>query len=459
MTEHPGQNTFRYAGHEFVWTESHFSKDETKHLRHEYDELGSRTVEKLQEIADKQNGTTRPIRGTIDLYTLLLGHHGEDKTLDEFWTEVHTVPEWVDWAQLERGQKYFYRYALANIVGFALQGFVGENTASPSVVEVLVRTGGFSVRTLRRRLLSTFQLILQVTDTIEAIRPGGAGHTTAIRVRLLHSAVRNRIMKLAKANPDYFNVEEFGIPVNSLDSIHSIATFCCNHMWLQLPQMGVYPRKDEMADYIALWRYVGYLLATEHQHFESPARAKATMESLLVNELHLTATSGIVLHNFVEFLTDLPPFNVSAQFIAAGSRRLNGDKFCDELGMDQPGWYARACFEGQCWLIRGLAIMQQHIPPFDRLMTKWFRSMLHDAVIHNKAGLSGGSKMSFKYVPQPDQFTTKETAPWHSQTMRFHHRPLEMFSFALFVFVRSFMVMVMWTLWQFGTSLCAQYLA
>jgi hypothetical protein len=446
MAEKIGEAEYKYANYHFRWTNLHIPKGQMLPLQYEYDQLGSSVVEKLQNISQKQKQDG--YEAASDMYTLLRDHHNEDPVLQTFWDEVHTVPDWVDWDQVARGQKFFYRYAMANIVGFALQGFVGENTASASVVEILVRTGGFSIKTLRRRLLSTFQFILQVSESLESLHAGGAGHTSAIRVRLLHAAVRNRITKLAGTNPDYFDIENLGTPVNALDSIHSIATFCCNHMWLQLPQMGVYPREQEITDYIALYRYVAYLLGTHHNYFESTAKAKATMESMLVNELRLTPTSEIVCHNFVEFLKDLPPFNISAEFIEAGSRKLNGDNFCNALGMGKPGWYAYACFQGLCWLLRALAFLQQKSKKLDSKISTWFQQQLHNAIIYSKDGLSGGSKMRFKYIPQLNKYTGKESASWHSGELYFFQRPVELFSFGFFILTCLSVPGLLWILWQ-----------
>ncbi|KAG8169270.1 hypothetical protein KVR01_000015 [Diaporthe batatas] len=402
--------TRKFGNYRFEWTDLHLSREETDPLRYEYDELGSAVVEKLQEVArekkdqEPRDGSGRP---RTDLYTLLSDNYKNDEILATFWNEVHKVPEWVDWAQLERGQRFFYRYAPANLMGFALQGFMGENSAASGVVEVLVRTGGFSTRVLLRRLLETFQFLLEATKSLDAIKPGGEGHITTVRVRLLHSSVRQRIMKLVESRPDYFDVKRFGVPVNTLDSIHSIATFACNHMWLQLPVMGVYPSQQEIADYIALFRYIGYVLGTPDHYFDTVAKSKAVMESMLVHELHVTPTSLIVGHNFIECLKDLPPFNISAQFIEAGSRVLNGDDLCDSLGLGCPGWYSYACFRGHCWLVRSLALAQQNFPPVDRMLTHFWRSLLHQAVIQSKGGLGGGTKFDFKHIPHVGKVTVE----------------------------------------------------
>ncbi|OAQ63656.1 transcriptional regulator [Pochonia chlamydosporia 170] len=420
----------KMGNYSFRWTDLHLSRATTDPLRYEYDVLGSRTVTKLQGIEQANAGLSQDGKKRLDMYTLLRENWKTDEVITSFWEEVHTVPSWVDWAQLERGQKFFYRYATANLMGFALQGFMGENSSASGVVEVLVRTGGFSTRVLPRRLLETFQFILQVTKSVGDIKPGGNAHTAAIRVRLLHSAVRERILSLAGSRSDYYDVEKHGIPLNTLDSIHSISTFCCNHMWLQLPFMGVYPQKQEIQDYIALWRYIGYLLGTPTSYFSSVPRAKATMESMLLHERVLSPTSFVVAYNFVQSIRDLAPMNISTGFIEAGSRVLNGDQFCDSLGLGRPGLMHYACFQGHCWLVQFLAVVQRLIPRFDHAVVEYSKKMLHRGIIER--GLGGESKFNFKYVPRVGKLTGTEGSVKTMQ-MGFFNRPLESVYFFVFL--------------------------
>lgn len=443
--------TRKFGNYRFEWTDLHLAREETDPLRYEYDELGSEVVEKLQEIAKKQKeqeARDGRNQAKTDLYALLSDNYKNDEILARFWNEVHKVPEWVDWAQLERGQKFFYRYAPANLMGFALQGFMGENSAASGVVEVLVRTGGFSTRVLLRRLLETFQFLLEATKSLDAIKPGGEGHVTTVRIRLLHSSVRQRIMKLVESRPDYFDVKKFGVPVNKLDSIHSIATFACNHMWLQLPLMGVYPSHQEIADYIALFRYLGYVLGTPDRYFDTVPKAKAVMESMLVHELHVTPTSLIVGHNFIQCLKDLPPFNISAQFIEAGSRVLNGDDLCDSLGLGCPSWYSYACFRGHCWLVRLLALAQQNIPSVDSVIAEFWKDALHTAVIQSKGGLGGGTKFEFKHIPRVDRVTGRENNGRTPPQRWLMSRPVETFYFGVFLSGCLTMLGITWCLWR-----------
>lgn len=257
--------------------------------------------------------------------------------------------------------------SLANLGGLIL---VLTLKAATGVVEVLVRTGGFSTKVLLHRLMETFQWLIQVTHGLSSIQPHGEGHASTIRVRLLHASVRQRIMKLVQSRPEYFNVEKYGVPVNTLDSIHSITTFCCNPMWFQLPKIGIVPRRQEIDDYIALFRYVAYLLATPTDYFETAEKAKAVMESMYLHELEPTQTSKVVGYNFVKCLEDLPPLNISKEFIEAGSRWFNGNELCDALDIGRPGWYHYTLIIGLTGVVMTLSFLQRLIPAFDRFMIK-----------------------------------------------------------------------------------------
>lgn len=135
--------------HEFRWTTNHFTKEKIAVLKQEFDQQGSEVVKRLQRMSENGEHSGKRCH---DLYTILHENHSKDEVLVKFWTDIHAVPSWVDWNQIERGQRFFYRYALANLMGFGLQGFLGENAASAGTAEVLVRTGGFATRRLLRRL-------------------------------------------------------------------------------------------------------------------------------------------------------------------------------------------------------------------------------------------------------------------------------------------------------------------
>lgn len=212
----------------------------------------------------------------------------------------------------------------------------------------------------------TTQHILQCTKSLESIQPGGAGHASSIRVRLLHAAVRQRIMKLARQRPEYYDVNAWGIPINDLDCVATIGTFCATLIWISLPRQGIFMTQREVTDYVALWRYVAYLTGTPTEHFETPQKAKYIMEVLLLHEIKPTETSRVLANNIIKSLAGQPPGFASEAFLQANSRWLNGDELSDALAIGRPSVYYWALAAGQCLFFMAICYTYRAVPYLDR---------------------------------------------------------------------------------------------
>ena len=263
------------------------------------------------------------------------------------------------------GQEVFYRYGSAIFTGLTFQSLLG-GLAANRPVEVLARTGGFSVKVARHRLFETAQHILECTKSLQSIQPGGAGFASSIRVRLLHAAVRQRIMKLEQSRPGYYNVEENGIPINDLQCIGTIGTFSAVIIWRSLPRQGLFLRKQEIEDYMALWRLIAHYTGTPTWPFESPAKAKVTMESLLITEIRPSETSRVLAGNLIKSLAAKPPTYASTSFLEVNARWLNGNELCDALGLGRPTVYYWALMAGQCLFFMALCYFYRSFTSLDR---------------------------------------------------------------------------------------------
>jgi len=238
------------------------------------------------------------------------------------------------------------------------------------VTEVLARTGGFSPKVAKGRMYETTQHILQITSSLESIKPGGAGHASSIRVRLLHAAVRRRILALAKRKPSYYSVEEYGVPINDLDSIGTISTFSSTLIWFGFPRQGIFLREREIEDFIALWRLVAHYMGTPTDVFETPERAKIFMESLSMSEINPSDMSRVMANNIILSLENLPPSYPSRDFLVASARWLNGHELADALGLGRPGLYYQALVAGQCIFFICICYTYRSIPFLDRRKIK-----------------------------------------------------------------------------------------
>lgn len=223
---------------------------------------------------------------------------------------------------------------------------------------------------MKHRFFETFQLILQVTKGLDDVKPGGDSFAAIIRVRLLHAAVRNRILKLASQRPGYFDEKTFGVPINDLDSMQSLCAFTADLLWVGLPRQGVFVSKNEVNDLLALWRWVGYVIGAPCEVLETPERAHAVMESIMWEARKPSKNSKILVANALEALDGVSPVYASKSYWAAGGRWLNGPELCDDLGIQKPSLYYTALIAGQCWLFIVSSYLSYLSPSFDRWKIK-----------------------------------------------------------------------------------------
>lgn len=402
----------------FQLTPDHFTPDQSDPLKFSYDVLGEECLNVLNDLfpqskyskpkerpqnenafaTTETNNQAQTQNTKRDLFVLLRDNFEKHEKLQQLWAEVNTIPEWVDWDQIARGQDVFYRYGGATLTGLAYQSLLGGMGAN-RVVEVLARTGGFGVKVARHRLFETTQHILECTKSLDSIKPGGAGFASSLRVRLLHAAVRQRIMKLAKSRPEYYDVGKYGVPINDLDCIATIGTFSATIIWISLPRQGIWLRQQEIIDYIALWRLIAHYTGTPTDAFTTPAKAKAVMESLLMNEIQPSETSKLLAANIIRCLEAQPPAYASRSFLEVNARWLNGNELCDALGLGRPSLYYWSLMAGQCIFFMAICYVYRSVPSWDRKKIESLRRLFWLVIVEGKHGLGQETVFDFKYIP------------------------------------------------------------
>ncbi|KAL8748800.1 MAG: hypothetical protein Q9184_007083 [Pyrenodesmia sp. 2 TL-2023] len=215
-------------------------------------------------------------------------------------------------------------------------------------------------------------------------------------------------MKLAQKRPEYYDVEKFGVPVNDLDCIATIATFSATLIWLSFPRQGIWLRDQEIKDYIALFRYVAYLTGTPDEYFETPSRAKAIMETLLRDEIDPSPTSQILANNILNCLEGQPPTFASRSFLEANCRWLNGNELCDRLGIGKPSLYYLILMAGQVLFFMAVCYTYRSISILDQRKIRAFRRIIWAVIVEDKQGLGAESVFEFKYVPDLSKTTKAE---------------------------------------------------
>lgn len=266
---------------------------------------------------------------------------------------------------------------------------------------------------MRKRLLETLQFILQISESVDAMKPGGVGNISSIRVRLLHAYLRTLI-----CTRERYDTGRYGVPINDLDSAATISSFSSIIIWLGLPRQGIWLRKQEIDDYLALWRLVAYYLGVPDEPFASQQTARALMESLLVSELDPTNTGRFLARNILNGLENRAPAHASMGFMEAMVRQLNGKQLSDGLHIPQPKLYYRVLIYGYCFFVMALAYGTRWFPKLDQRfiavrlysrgvilsalctdLDQYRRRYYYTMITDREKGLGGESFFDFVYKP------------------------------------------------------------
>ena len=319
---------------------------------------------------------------------------------------------------LRRGQDVFYRYAgpmLTVLLHFSLSG----GFASPRITEVLKQTAYLvptaagrgkdtkssetpqlpTIDDLKQmfhvdkpradrtwnRLLETTQFVLDVVEKAGSLRPpssnasppssttasandsaalpppelGGEGWQSAVRVRLLHTSVRRRVLKLAEErrndNPastiNVYDVEKNGVPINQEDMLGTLCAFSSAPLAM-LQRIGVSPTAQERKDYIALWQHVGFYMGIEpallRRAFGDARAADRTLWCTILHLFNKVEIMGSQQGNQTGAIgprmqgptipvliacAERPPFYTPLSAHVAISRRLLGKSLADSLAL------------------------------------------------------------------------------------------------------------------------------
>ena len=97
----------------------------------------------------------------------------------------------------------------------------------------------------------------------------------------------------------------------------------CNPVWKQLPQLGVHLSIHEVEDFVALYRFLAYLLEVPDEYFLSAGRAKNTTDGMKDGKNALSEVSKKITREFIDAFADRAPYKVSRSFILAGMWSMN----------------------------------------------------------------------------------------------------------------------------------------
>ncbi|KAL3915909.1 MAG: hypothetical protein SGILL_005424, partial [Bacillariaceae sp.] len=182
-----------------------------------------------------------------------------------FLENYSRLPDWVDKEQLKRGQEVFLAYLPVASLSLYYRSLVA-GFSIPKIAAVIKATAYLAPPSrpdqALQRLLDTGELTATCTGLgLEAIFPGGIGWKTALYVRFLHAKVRHSL--LCRTGTKQWDVDKYGVPINQEDMAATLLAFSVNVLFGIDLMSGITLPEQQKLDYLALWRYLGWLLGVE----------------------------------------------------------------------------------------------------------------------------------------------------------------------------------------------------
>jgi hypothetical protein len=277
------------------------------------------------------------------------------------------LPPWADEERLASGASFFALWGLQIGLGLFCCALPMGYAAGPSA-HVLDLTARLETDA-QRRVFETAQMVLDVTSP-GALQPGGQGHATVRRVRLMHAGIRQlvqhdpRVAVTCTPTPGSpYWCPDWGVPVSQEHLLGALIAFGVS-MVEALDHLGIEYDEGDAEDYLHLWSVVGYLLGIHADLLPLDRASAATLEGVLRGR-NLEGTDGgrRLTGALLELLQGLGPSVVLRGLPAAMMRRLCGTEVADALAVPRPR-VETLIVEGLRPLLRLSALLSAH----DRLV-------------------------------------------------------------------------------------------
>lgn len=180
---------------------------------------------------------------------------GAPPALVRFFETVERVPDWVDWAEVERGARAIRRLGrTADDVLLQLSLIGGYRFGGPP--DLLVETGGLSGPAVMRRLGETALWSVAVIQP-GAMRRDGQGFQLTVHVRLMHALLNERFETNGR-----WDTAQWGLPINQTDLAATLGLFS-GTLLIGARALGWLVTPAESRAVMHLWKYVGWLMGVD----------------------------------------------------------------------------------------------------------------------------------------------------------------------------------------------------
>ena len=262
------------------------------------------------------------------------------EALVRLFEQVETVPEWVDWDQLQRGAVAIWRAGRFvpiclgySSIGYGFSSYGGTKALNFTRLLIEEQRAG-------QRMAETLRWVAAVT-TPGGMRRDGHGFKYSIRVRMVHCAVRFGVSRSPK-----WQWNEWGLPITNTDLFFTTSKVFCANLVDALEKLGVRYTDQDKEDIFALWRYIAYIMGVPDalNHVD---RADSEYKNAIIHAVERAPDEAcrILLHSLIGYSTKytdgyqpLPLWLITTMtqrqkiVMSYGLlRHLTNDEFCESM--------------------------------------------------------------------------------------------------------------------------------
>jgi hypothetical protein len=212
--------------------------------------------------------------------------------------QSYLEPHWLNREKLERGAAVCRRLGLDafSVLGdLALLG----GYSNPDLSKPLTFTGALNGDKTFDRVGETSQFWYDVTRP-NALMIGNKGFKSAVKVRMMHAIVRQRMLQHPK-----WDSNAWGFPINKSDALATNVGFSMVMVYGS-KMLGYHISNKEVEEVLHLWKYIGYLMGDDVDWL--PNTVQEALQSLLLITLanaNIPDEGSIKLAN--DYLSSLKP--------------------------------------------------------------------------------------------------------------------------------------------------------
>lgn len=214
------------------------------------------------------------------------------ESLRLLFADIDRAPDWLDRERVALGAKVFRRFGVTGL-GISGAGEMVGFTENPAIKPMSLH-GGFIGDKALYRLMETARWWIDTTDP-GGLEPGAAGRAISVRVRIMHSVIRRRLL-----NHPEWDLGAWGVPISQSEMIGPLVGTSLP-VALAAKATGLRTTTAEVDALLHFWRYVGHIMGVNPRWY--PETFREGLQYLTMFRLRRSFTGG---DDFAEILESYP---------------------------------------------------------------------------------------------------------------------------------------------------------